>query len=533
MATKPVSKSWNWQLAVSRTQLWPLLSDTERLNEALGLPCYRLRETIDTEGVRRRYGEYDINDERIRWEELPMEWAAPHWWRWEREHEAGPFERSSATLVLEPTANGGTDATYTLEVLPRGISGRMLAASGHLATAARGFEQVVRMAEAHCRQPLGDFFSNLAATRNPKSKKGRKEQVPRDRFSNLREWATIAPATDLLALRPRILARALGLRNAEALKLCHEALEAGLLALRYLVTCPMCQREAREEETPAGFPKVFGCRHCSTQITRDFGGNVELLFRAMPSLRAVPDAVHCASAPWRTPLSVLQQNLEPRERRELETRLTPDVFRARVVDGAAGEQQRIDMASGLLVQAGDNWVQAVAQPDQIVVENHGDKRHTLVVERVGVPANVTLVAEALTVQCWFQRYSTRTLGLTRDDRAGEAAVLVVIDETDAHRRVVEKAVARCEGALVAGDDVVSLLLFALPEQARAAVDDILATLPEASVGGAFGPILLDASESLPLVHGPAVETARINAQSGRKGQFIASDSLAAAPLDLV
>jgi len=139
MRDRLIEKVFEWDLVSSPQALWPLISDTARMNQALGLPPYDISETFDENSIRRRYGQMIEDEQRVRWEE-PM-----------------------------PGKNNGTHVNYTLSVDPNGALGRMLIASGHLKLAARSFRKFTTQLDKFCQKPFGDFYSNLAATTTKKS----------------------------------------------------------------------------------------------------------------------------------------------------------------------------------------------------------------------------------------------------------------------------------------------------------------------------------------------------------------------------
>jgi len=108
-----IEKTYEWDLSAAPSQLWPLLSDTARLNEALDLPRYSISETFDSESLRRRYGEMVEDEKRVRWEEPPFEWVENGWWRWRRFYDHGPLRETGGVLMFMPAESGRTHMHYT------------------------------------------------------------------------------------------------------------------------------------------------------------------------------------------------------------------------------------------------------------------------------------------------------------------------------------------------------------------------------------------------------------------------------------
>ena len=64
--------SWTFDLPLS--VLWPVLVDTNRFNEAMGLPPYLPEETPQPNGTVLRRGRGKAAGFTLEWEEKPYEW---------------------------------------------------------------------------------------------------------------------------------------------------------------------------------------------------------------------------------------------------------------------------------------------------------------------------------------------------------------------------------------------------------------------------------------------------------------------------
>jgi hypothetical protein len=81
-----------WNLDSEPAGLWPLVSDTERLNEAIGFPAVDYRIEKDPQIGVRKFGSFVLRGIRIAWEEHPFEWIEGHRMgicRIERSHNGG------------------------------------------------------------------------------------------------------------------------------------------------------------------------------------------------------------------------------------------------------------------------------------------------------------------------------------------------------------------------------------------------------------------------------------------------------------
>ena len=66
--------TWTWTFDLPPAELWPVLADTNRFNEAMGLPPYVLEETPQPNGTVLRRGKGKAAGFALEWEEKPYEW---------------------------------------------------------------------------------------------------------------------------------------------------------------------------------------------------------------------------------------------------------------------------------------------------------------------------------------------------------------------------------------------------------------------------------------------------------------------------
>ena len=118
---------FEWQLKGSAADLWPHVSNTERINCAVGVPSVVYDTRRDEKGRLRKYGEFRMAGLQIGWEEHPFEWIEGQRLGILREFNQGPFQWFLSIVELFPQAGGGTLLRHTVRIRPRGIVGRMVA----------------------------------------------------------------------------------------------------------------------------------------------------------------------------------------------------------------------------------------------------------------------------------------------------------------------------------------------------------------------------------------------------------------------
>ena len=99
-------RTWTWTFDLPPAELWPVLADTNRFNEAMGLPSYVLEETPQANGTVLRRGKGKAAGFTLEWEEKPYEWIHGRHFRQARVFTKGPFRRFGPVFDLEPDGAG-------------------------------------------------------------------------------------------------------------------------------------------------------------------------------------------------------------------------------------------------------------------------------------------------------------------------------------------------------------------------------------------------------------------------------------------
>src|ERR1043166_8981949 len=100
------------RVPVPPDRLWPLVSDTDRINQAVGLPAVAYRQVEDAQGIRRLIGANRLYGIPLEWEEKPYEWIRPVWHEVERIFPRGLITAYRFGLRLVPHQDGSDVTVY-------------------------------------------------------------------------------------------------------------------------------------------------------------------------------------------------------------------------------------------------------------------------------------------------------------------------------------------------------------------------------------------------------------------------------------
>jgi len=339
-ATKILQYDWSWDLQAAPEQLWPHVSNTERLNRACGLPPVQFSVQADAGGVR-RHGKFRKAGVTALWQEHPFEWVEARRFGVLREYSQGPFKWIVSMVELAARAGGGTRLTHRVRIEPKGMIGRTVAAVEVGVKGRRAVDRVYRRIDAAVTNKLGDPgladpFEEPTSLAGPRRRRldlllqklnGRGvDPAVVERFG---DFLAMAPAQEVARIRPLSLARRLALDPEQLVAACMHGVHEGLLLLLWDILCPVCRIPSEVKETLKVLREHGRCEACNLDFTLDFANSVEMIFRAHPEIRETELGVYCIGGPAHSPHVIAQVRVAPSERIELELALPEGAYRLR------------------------------------------------------------------------------------------------------------------------------------------------------------------------------------------------------------
>ncbi|MFQ5614437.1 MAG: adenylate/guanylate cyclase domain-containing protein [Anaerolineae bacterium] len=336
MSWKPIKFKWQWRLESSPQALWPYAADTQRFDQAVGLPPVLFTETPLEIGGSRLFGRSSKLGVAVEWEEEPYEWIREQEYSVVRHFKRGPLAYSYNRMLLEPDG-GGTRVTYFIEATPANFLGLPAIYYQVGWESRRSFERAFRQMDAFIQgrsaQPFdlqktaidNAGWTRLVALAEQLSGQG----YDRRWVHRLVDAINHEGDLNLLRLRPYVLADAWQAPRREILEMFLSAARLGVLALRWDVICPLCRIAKGGGDSLAEMPTGVHCATCNIEYDADFSQNVELTFSPHPQLRTIFENVTCIGGPMVTPHILVHQNLKPGETRSLRVKVEPGGYRLR------------------------------------------------------------------------------------------------------------------------------------------------------------------------------------------------------------
>jgi class 3 adenylate cyclase len=504
---------WTWDLQASPEQLWPYVSNTERLNRAAGLPGIEFTAKpaaaggVRLQGRLRRAGVDNV------WQEHPFEWIEGRRLGVLREYSQGVFRWLLSEVDLEPRAGGGTRLTHRVRLEPRGWLGRFVAALEVRIRARKALERVYRRIDAFLTERHGSAASADAFEETAQPSRAQRQRLDEllrvlqtERLDPtvvdaLGEFLSQAPPPELARIRPLALARNLRLNPDQTVAVCLHAARAGLLILLWDILCPVCRIPAQIKDTLRAVQDHGRCEACNLDFELDFANSVELIFRAHPDIRTTDLATYCIGGPAHRPHVVAQARVAPKERLELPLALGEGAYR--LCGPQLGWNLELQVGAGAAV---GRWEVNLATPpraEQVptlklcrqvlsLVNDHAQEVLVRVERTVGRTDALT-AARASSLALFRELFPTEvlspgqlvnvaavTLLATRLDGArqwyqqlGDARAFALLHE---HYRLLEQRIRAAGGAVVKLVDDGILAAFGQPAAAVSAALDLHAVL---------------------------------------------------------
>ena len=437
--------TWTWTFDLPPGELWPVLADTNRFNEAMGLPPYVLEETPQPNGTVLRRGRGKAAGFTLEWEEKPYEWIEGRHFRQAREFTKGPFRRFGPVFDLEPDGKAGSRVTYALEYEPLTLTGRLFGA--RLAKQAGGVvEKRILEAVAFAKGERPTWF-DIAPPELPEGARERAAalaaEVDRSPYGNslgrpLADLVLTGMATDLAHLKPKKLAQDLKVPQRAAIEACLAGTRAGLLTMKWDLLCTNCRGAKLTASALSELPRGAHCPSCNIDYDRDFEKNVELSFAPAPAVRPLGVGGFCLSGPMATPHVAVQLLLAPGEKRSVALDLPAGSYRLRTLH--PGGFVDVEHQGGAFpgVRVTDKGIEAMA-PGQVgtiaFVNDAGFELAALIEDRTWTREALT-APEVISLQAFRDLFAAATL--RPGDEAGVSQVALLFSDLQGSTALYER-----------------------------------------------------------------------------------------------
>lgn len=490
-----VQFSWQLQLKSQPSELWPFVTDTNRLFKDVKQPSVQqahITQSVDREFIQLSYD--GINRYEI-WEEEPYEWEYPFRFGVLRHYQSGPYKDLKMEVDLHPNEKG-TRLHIKIWANPRNSVLSFLTTLKIKTLLKKRLKKSIRhydkLAFRGCKPYQGSQEKRLVRGGEKRLEQVTEElynsQVDADILQKLIDYLRRADDLDLQLIHPYELADHWEITRKQVVEVFIYAAKANLLNFNWDLHCPTCRSIQESVKTLNQIHEPIYCDECEQEFNVNFNKTIQLTFSPHPLIRKINSKQYCVRGPQSKPHVYAQQYLAPGENRFLKTDLPTGTYTLRVSgsDGVATVHvypQGEDTVHIELRKLGlKGEVAEIANDPNLSIKNNSAQPQLVTLEKkewsdVGVSA-----AQATSSQLFRNLFADEVLrkgekisvdNLTLmftdlfdstgmyNEEGDDKAVGQVID----HFEVLQIAIARENGAVVKtiGDSVMAV--FCNPEQA--------------------------------------------------------------------
>jgi class 3 adenylate cyclase len=377
-------------------RIWPLFSDTDRVNRLLGLPASE--QIIPNPDFSRTIRGHFLGIP-VSWREQPFEWVDQQWFEITRIFEAPfPVDHLITRTIFTPQPSGRTHIDVRVTQTARSPLGGQPARLFIEQKFLRDMRRVYRMlgeiaAEATDYIPPPPL--RMPSVNTDRLERARARLIASGIRPALADKITTQISTaddpDVIKMRPFVLADRWNEPRLEVLRAFLYATRSGMLDLEWDVICPSCRGTSVRNPHLSDLASEAHCPTCQIRYDVDFEESVELRFSVSPDLRIAEDATFCAGGPANTRHILAQLWLEPGTTQPIDLTLVAGDYRVRSRQIADRALIRIaaDATAGAHtpeLEVNDHDILAPAEAlvpgtTRLILRNSGPTRILLIIEQ--------------------------------------------------------------------------------------------------------------------------------------------------------
>ena len=294
---------WSFDLEISADSLWSYVSDTSRLNQAMGLSEMNFEERDGN-----LYGKSKNAGIVLEWLEIPWTWIYGEHLISIREYSKGMAITVKAIYHFEKISESKTRFYVYLGWVPRNTFYRLLLLASERAIKKKYsgiLQEIERLSKAKTISP---------------------QLVPREKESKVENKALLFKITDELVqkkIRTDLIQK--------LIDFIEYGNELDLYRIRPLeIICPHCRGTRLETGSLYEVPPKANCDVCDIDFENDSENSIEITFHIHPSIRNVAKIFFCSAEPAKKPHIKLQKLLNPNQNLDSNLNLRIGSYKLRV-----------------------------------------------------------------------------------------------------------------------------------------------------------------------------------------------------------
>lgn len=324
---------WHFELAMPLDAVWSLVSDTSRLNRALGTARMHFEDRGNE-----RWGRSVQGGVAHEWREVPWNWVAGQSIESVRLYERGFMRVVYGVFTFEALGPERTRVNVYFGIVPRNFFGKVAINFG-FPSLQKDFTRVFTELEQqyaavkHAKLPVAppepispDASSRLAKVAAKMKADGLDAKV----VDQLINHISTGDEQDLYRIQIRERAAAWAVDERELLRAALHATREGVLEISWDLICPHCRGVAEEYNALGGLTSKGACKVCEIDFDSKTTESVEITFHVQQSVRAIEKRTYCSAEPATKAHIRVQYELPPGGELKVSPSLQPGSYRLRV-----------------------------------------------------------------------------------------------------------------------------------------------------------------------------------------------------------
>ncbi|MAL17067.1 MAG: adenylate/guanylate cyclase domain-containing protein [Balneola sp.] len=479
---------WHFSLAGEPAELWPYLSDTNRIFRKLGAtPVHQTSLSRTTPK-----GFLELSHNKLKsyatWQEDPYTWEEPYRYGVSRYYKLGILKELKLFVELTETDNG-TKLSIKLWVQPSNPFFSFMVKTFVDYVIKRKLTNFINQVDESVSQNLKPYElskENKLVRGADRKIKVIKEQLleasKRKRIVNrLLDLITSADDEDLERIHPYSLAEYWGEKKYSVLNVFLHAAKLNLLDFSWDVCCPTCKSPQHTFRKMKEARVHLFCENCDNDYMMDFNRNMHLVFRPHPLIRKLADKKFCLGGPRSKPHRVIQQKLEIGSERYPQVKLEEGtyLFRTHNHQGHLILHVRDEGFENVTIHIPDTELDGqeitISTNPNLIISNRSSKKTVCFIDKLNWKEEAIYASEVSSSHDFRELFSHETLKETSKVKASEVTMLftdlmnsteLYVQEGDesaigrvmGHFKIIQQIVAEERGGIVKtiGDSVMAV-----------------------------------------------------------------------------
>jgi len=318
----PLDFLWEFDLKVTREDMWPYLIDTSSFNQRAGLPKINY---IEKDG--RLYGSTKQAGMRVEWEEIPWEWEYLKEIVNARIYSKGFGRYIRSKFILEPYGETRSRLYVYFGLIPKNYFMKRLLLYA-MPKLEAGFRKALSEIQAEIQKNANATYQLVGKSTNIPTFIGEVNWVHPEKLDQVREELirsgikinTIEKVYDYIRksgdneldrIRIKNLSKLLNLNFDELLKMFLYGCRLGIFTLSWDIICPHCRGVRSSLQKLGDLPEKDDCEVCEIEFDTTGQNSIEVTFHLHPSVRKIEKQIYCAAEPATKRHIVLSKTIAP------------------------------------------------------------------------------------------------------------------------------------------------------------------------------------------------------------------------------